>query len=132
MGSKPSLAAVRDAPGAGAAEAERGLAEAKRKLDAGRDRVGVAAAQRVDEVREEADELARIARKRARRIRKRARKRLRAAPLRWRRIATIVGAGVASVAVIATVLPRGPLMSTGLFLRRRAGATVKQLTGAHK
>lgn len=131
MSSKPSLAAVRDAPGAGVAEAERGLAEAKRKLDAGRGRVGLATAQRVDEVRDEADALARIARKRARRIRKRARKRLRAAPLRWR-IGTIVGAGVASVAVIATLLPRGPLTSTGLFLRRRAGATVKQLTGAHK
>lgn len=102
MGLKPSLAPVRDAPGAGAAEAERGLAEAKRKLDAGRDRVGLAAAQRVDEVRDEADALARIARKRAPRIRKRARKRLRAAPMRWR-IGTIVGAGIATVAVVATL-----------------------------
>ncbi len=130
MSPKPSLAAVRDAPGVGAAEAERGLAEAKRKLDAGRDRVGLAAAQRVDEMRDEADALARVARKRARRIRKRARKRLRAAPLRWR-IATIAGAGIAAVALAAT-LPRGPRPSTGLLVRRRAGAVVKQLIGGRR
>ena len=69
MSPKPSLAAVCHTPGLGAAEAEHGLAEAKRKLDVGRDRVGLAAAQRVDEMRDEADALARVARKRARRIR---------------------------------------------------------------
>jgi len=128
MGSKPSLAAVRDA--AGAAATEHGLAEARRRLDAGRDRVGLAAAQRVDELRDEADALARVARKRARRIRKRARKRLRAAHLGWW-IATIVGAGFAAIAMVAT-LPRGPLTSTGLLVRRGASAAVKQLTAVRK
>ncbi len=127
MGSEPSRAAVRDAPGAGATSAEHGFAEAKRKLDVGRERVGSAAAERVDEMRDEADTLARLARKRARRIRKCVRKRLRAAHLGWR-IGTIVGAGTAAVAIVAT-LRRGQLTRSGALVRKRASGAIKKLSG---
>lgn len=109
---------------AGGAGAEHALLDARRKVGSGRDRLGEAATDTVDELREGADDAVRDARRRARRMRRRARRQARA--LREHGVpkpAVVIAALAGLVGLLCGVAKRRSL-------RAAADRSVKAVDGA--
>jgi hypothetical protein len=109
-----------------AAEVDQALLEARRKLSSGRDRLGEAATDTVEELRDGADDAVRDARRRARGVRKRARRQARALRAREPEPAIVVAALAGLFGLLAVIAQRRSLRSSADRGMKAVGGAVRR------